>query len=132
MRWDSQDGVEVDSQDELQSFREKMGIRANGEFDPNKLADSFASKWEFEQMGIFLRKSSRNIGNENISCQMRQFSAPKDSKSWKMRIQNLASLFASKWEFEQMGIFLVQNERKLRKWDPICSRKDCKYVFSRK
>ena len=52
-------------------------------------------------MGIFLRKSSRHIENENISCQMRQFSALKHSKLLQMGIQNHASLFARKWEFEQ-------------------------------
>ena len=52
--------------------------RANGnsskwESGPKIHCKLFASKWEFEQMGMFPEKSCRMIENGNISCQMRQF-----------------------------------------------------------
>ena len=70
-------------------------------------------------MGIFLRKTSRRIENENISYQMRQFSALKRSKHLKMGIQNLATLFSSKWEFEQMGIFPEKTNEKVENGIPF-------------
>ena len=105
-----------------QSLLSTVLSRANGnsskwEFDRKKFTKLFASKWEFKQMGIFLRKTSRRIENGNISYQMRQFSALKRSKHLKMGIQNLATLFLSKWEYFQkkrtkrlkMGSHLLAN-----------------------
>ena len=72
-------------QNSLQVIREQMGIRANGNV-PRKIMQN---DWKWEHF----------LSNETVlSTQTLQ--------NTKMGSQFLCKLFASKWEFEQMGIFL--------------------------